>query len=206
MSAMNNITVVDNGNAALIEGGVLSGDVIPYLSSYGKETLSTGCDCVGYIPVLLGGGQGWLQGRYGLAADQLLSARLVLANGTAINVSEESNPDLFWALRGAGHNFGVVTQAKVKLYDVKPEDDKWTVSSFVFTHDKLEAIYTLANEWIDSPNPPETFSHYDIFAINPGIDPINVSSIIFGYSILTLSAHNHHLGVLSRLLNPKAVY
>lgn len=117
MCGMNNVTITDDGNAALIEGGALTGDIIPYLWFHGKQTTTTGCDCVGYMAPILGGGHGWLQGRYGLEADQLISTRLVLANGTVTTVSEESNPDLFWAIRGAGHNFGFVTQAKMRIYD-----------------------------------------------------------------------------------------
>ena len=69
------------------------------------------CECVGYTAVLLGGGHGILQGRYGLIADQLVSARMVLANGSAVTVSADSHPELFWAIRGAGHNFGIVVES-----------------------------------------------------------------------------------------------
>ena len=175
MSGMNDVTIVDNGKAALIEGGVLNGDLISYLWSQGKQTMTTGCDCVGYIAPILGGGHGWLQGRYGLATDQLISARMVLANGTAITVSEESNPDLFWAIRGAGHNFGVVTQAKIKIYDREPEQDQWAASGFVFTHDKMEKAFALANKWLEDPKPPVELTHYGVFALNPEVDPVNVS-------------------------------
>lgn len=58
---------------------------------------------------ILGGGHGWLQGRYGLASDNLVSANMVLADGTTTTVSSENNSDLFWAARGAGHNIGIVT-------------------------------------------------------------------------------------------------
>jgi FAD/FMN-containing dehydrogenase len=64
---------------------------------------------------MLGGGHGLLQGHYDLLADNLISARMVLANGTAVTVSSESNPDLFWAIRGAGHNFGIVTEFEYNI-------------------------------------------------------------------------------------------
>ncbi|CAO2658349.1 Nn.00g060720.m01.CDS01 [Neocucurbitaria sp. VM-36] len=181
MHGMNNITIVDDGVAAIIEGGVLNGDLISYLWSQGKQTMTTGCDCVGSIAPILGGGHGWLQGRYGLAADQLISARMVLANGTAITVSEESNPDLFWAIRGAGHNFGIVTQVKMKIYDRTTEQDHWAASGFVFTHDKMEAIFTLANEWLERPEKPVEMAHYGLFAINPNIDRADPIVVMWVY-------------------------
>ena len=60
--------------------------------------------------VALGGGHGTLQGHYGLLADQIVAARIVLGNGKAVTASKKKNSDLFWALRGAGHNFGIVTE------------------------------------------------------------------------------------------------
>lgn len=197
---MNNITIVDDGGAALIEGGVSTGDIIPYLWSLGKQTMTTGCDCVGYIAPILGGGHGWLQGRYGLAADQLISARLVLANGSAITVSEESNPELFWAIRGAGHNFGVVTQAKIKIYDREQEQDQWAASGFVFTHDKMEAVFGLANEWLESPERPVSLLQYGLIAHNPEVDPVNVSYPVSASQgkELTAIAYCRYVDILSR--------
>ena len=55
----------------------------------------------------LGGGYGFLSGQHGLTIDNVLRARMVLADGSIVNASEAENPDLFWAIRGAGHNFGV---------------------------------------------------------------------------------------------------
>lgn len=75
------------------------------------------CDCVGFLGAGLGGGHGRLQGLHGLIADNLISAHLVNADGEMITVSSTSYPDLFWALRGAGHNFGIVTEAVFKVYD-----------------------------------------------------------------------------------------
>ncbi|KAJ4983970.1 FAD-dependent oxygenase [Stagonosporopsis vannaccii] len=170
LGQMNNITIVDKGEAAIIGGGVLNGDLITYLWAHGKQTMTTGCDCVGYLAPILGGGHGWLKGRYGTASDQLLSARLVLANGTAITVSETDNPDLFWALRGAGHNFGIVTEAKVKIYDVESNQKLWAASGFVFTQDKLESVFSLANQVLESPERPAEMIHYLVAAFNPEVD------------------------------------
>jgi len=84
---------------------------------------TTGCtvSTVGVAGYALGGGTGWLARRHGLALDNLIGAEVVTANGEAVRADEEENPDLFWALRGAGANFGVVTSLEFRLHEVGPE-------------------------------------------------------------------------------------
>jgi FAD/FMN-containing dehydrogenase len=72
----------------------------------------------GIAGLTLGGGLGWLMGRYGLAIDNLLSAEVVLASGEIASVSGDDNPDLFWAIRGGGGNFGAVTSFEFQAYPV----------------------------------------------------------------------------------------
>ena len=63
---------------------------------------------------------GWLTGCYGLALDNLISARVALANGEILSVSNDENTDLFWAIRGGGGNFGIVTEFKFRVYKQGP--------------------------------------------------------------------------------------
>lgn len=128
----------------------------------------------------MGGGHGWLQGRYGLVADNLLSARMVLANGTAITVSDTERSDLFWAIRGAGHNFGIYTEIKVKIYDREPAQDEWAADGFIFTEDKLESVFTIVNGWLESPKRPVELTHYGVYAFIPDIDVNKVSPFVRG--------------------------
>src|SRR5699024_4586590 len=95
------------------------------------------CECVSAIGPLLGGGHSMIQWRYGFAADNLVSARVVLADGRAVDVAADKNSDLFWGLRGAGHNFGVVTSFVVKAYNA---GEPWTLITLTFTQDKLESF------------------------------------------------------------------
>jgi FAD/FMN-containing dehydrogenase len=84
-----------------------------------------------------------LQGQHGYALDNLVSARVVLASGRLVEASRTKNPDLFWALKGAGHNFGILTNLEVKVYDVQ---SNWTVYSLVFASDQLEELFHLINK------------------------------------------------------------
>jgi FAD/FMN-containing dehydrogenase len=186
LRGMNDIFIVDDGDTALIQGGILNGDVTDFLWAHDKQTMTTACACVGYISPILGGGHGWNQGRYGLASDQLVSARMVLANGTAITVNE-SSPNLFWAIRGAGHNFGIFTQAEIKIYDKKPNADQWAVSGYFYTHDKMEDVVSVANTWITSANRSVSLEHYVVFSFDPVVDPVNVGFYRLLYSYLAIA-------------------
>jgi FAD/FMN-containing dehydrogenase len=125
---------------------------------------------------MLGGGHGLLQGRYGLLADNLVEARLVLANSTAVTVSSDSHPDLYWALKGAGHNFGIVTELKYKIYDI-PKDDTWVFASFFFPRDKIEEIYAALNDIRSGEDglTPVELVEFSIYLRVPDMDPNNVS-------------------------------
>lgn len=91
----------------------------------------------------LGGGHGWLQGHHGLIADQLTSMNVVLANGDLKTIDAKS--DLWWAMQGAGHNFGIVTSVTTKIYDI--EHPNWAIETIIFSGDKVEAIYEAANKY-----------------------------------------------------------
>lgn len=114
---------------------------------------------------MLGGGHGWLQGEYGLLADNIISVQLVLANGSLVSVSATQRPDLFWALRGAGHNFGIVTSVEYRIFDVTPENKQWVYEEYVFTHEKLEPLFEIANGLLRTENQtqPAQLTHYGHF-------------------------------------------
>jgi FAD/FMN-containing dehydrogenase len=127
---------------------------------------------VSVIGPLLGGGHSMLQGLHGFASDNLVSARLVLADGSAITVSEKENPDLFWAVRGAGHNFGIITSFEVNVYDSK---ENWTMIVFTFTQDKLEGFFNTWNKLEIEREDPGLLVLNGVFARNPSIDSNHVS-------------------------------
>ncbi|KAI0525614.1 hypothetical protein F5B22DRAFT_590734 [Xylaria bambusicola] len=147
---LNQVTLNANGETATIGGGATVKQIIDGLAAGGKRAVTGICECVGITAPIMGGGHGWLQGQYGLAADQVVSARLVLTNGDIVTVSNESNKDLFWAIRGAGHNFGLVTEWEYRVHNTK--ENQWSYEIFIYSQDKLESLYELANSMIkDQP-------------------------------------------------------
>ncbi|KAI9707020.1 MAG: hypothetical protein M1820_004608 [Bogoriella megaspora] len=170
LRGMYGFEVTGNGSQAVIQAGMKSGEVIQALVDNKKQAVTGGCDCTGFTSPGLGGGHGWLQGRYGLITDNILSVRIVLGNGTALTVSESQHSDLFWGLRGAGHNFGIVTSVNYRIFDSVPGQDGFATSIFTFTQDKLEDVFSIANSWIKAKDRPVELTHYGIIALNPAID------------------------------------
>lgn len=113
-----------------------------------------------------------LQNRHGFAADNLVSARVALADGSVVRVAEDENADLFWAMRGAGHNFGIVTSYELKLYDASA---KWTMTVFSFTQDKLEGFFSTWNQLEKDIADPGLLLLNGVMARNPAIDKDFVS-------------------------------
>ncbi|KAL9123291.1 MAG: hypothetical protein Q9187_000163 [Circinaria calcarea] len=117
----------------------------------------------------LGGGLGRYEGFYGLIADNLISLNVVLANGSAITVSDRSYPDLWWAMRGAGHNFGIVTSFDIKIY--KRTVDSWFYAVYIYTQDKLEALTEAVNKQMNNGTQPKELMNYGVYTLVPQIDP-----------------------------------
>jgi len=118
LSAMKAITVEPARRTARAEGGVLWRDLDAATQAHGLATTGGTVSNTGIGGLTLGGGLGWLGGKHGLSIDNLLSAEVVTADGQLRRASAEENPDLFWAVRGGGGNFGVVTAFEYQLHPV----------------------------------------------------------------------------------------
>ncbi|WP_231644636.1 FAD-dependent oxidoreductase [Mycolicibacterium baixiangningiae] len=111
-------TVVVDGDVATVGGGATSDDVLGAAREHGMAAALGTVGSVGAVGLILGGGYGSLIGVTGLGVDNLLSAEVVLADGSIVVADPEHEPDLFWALRGGGGNFGVVTSIRIRLYPI----------------------------------------------------------------------------------------
>jgi len=117
-SGMKRVEVDASKRTARAEAGAIVRELDEATQRFGLATTSGGCPSVGIAGLTLGGGEGRLMDKYGTACDNLLSAEVVTVDGRQVEASQKSYPDLFWAIRGGGGNFCVVTALKYQLHPV----------------------------------------------------------------------------------------
>lgn len=120
MGKLNGVRVDVKNRTAAAQPGVTLGDYDRATNSLDLVTPMGVVSRTGVAGLTLGGGLGWLMGKYGLACDNLMSAEVVTAEGKTVLASETENPDLLWALRGGGGNFGIVTELRYRLHPLEP--------------------------------------------------------------------------------------
>lgn len=116
MRRMNDVSVDSKAGTATVGGGAVMSDLDRATEPYGLATTGGRVSTTGVGGYTLGGGDGWLARKMGLACDNLLSAQLVTADGSIVHASNDENPELFWALHGGGGNFGVATTFTFRLH------------------------------------------------------------------------------------------
>jgi FAD/FMN-containing dehydrogenase len=163
MSGMQALEIDTQGRTAWAGAGITAGK---YTETTGAHGLTTGFGDTGTVGIgglTLGGGVGYLVRKHGLTIDSLLAAEIVTADGKLLMIDEENHPDLFWAIRGGGGNFGVVTRFKFRLHPVSEivggmillPATAVTISGFIrATREAPEELSTIANVM---PAPPMPF-------------------------------------------------
>ncbi|USP82809.1 hypothetical protein yc1106_10083 [Curvularia clavata] len=154
LSKMRKVIVDPQAKTVTAQGGALWEDVDVEAAKHGLAVVGGTVNHTGIAGLTLGGGYGYLTGKHGLVIDNLLSVDIVLASGEQFTASKTSNEDLFWAVRGAGANFGVVTSFTYQAYDQRPHVFAGTM---VFLPDKIPEIVEFSNKFHTSNDGNQAF-------------------------------------------------
>ncbi|KAL2856820.1 hypothetical protein BJX68DRAFT_253192 [Aspergillus pseudodeflectus] len=149
LRSMRAVSVDPDARTITAAGGCLWRDVDQAAARHGLATVGGTVNDTGVGGLALGGGYGWLAGRHGLIIDNLLSVEMVLADGRLVTVSEESLPDLFWAVRGAGQEFGVAVEFTLRAHEQR--NAVWA-GEIVLAFDKVDLIFNFANDLVETTN------------------------------------------------------
>ncbi|KIM46256.1 hypothetical protein M413DRAFT_441337 [Hebeloma cylindrosporum] len=164
---MNKVKVDPSKKLAYVGGGALWEAVDKEAIRHGLATVAGTVNHTGVGGLVLGGGYGWLSASHGLVIDNLVQATVVTANGSILSASDSANTDLFFAIRGGGGNFGVVTEFVFQLHPQRP-----TVYSgiILFPASALEKLIKVTNEWWITASEKE--SMLQITTFDPDGNPI----------------------------------
>lgn len=159
LSRMHGVRVDPSAQTARAEGGTTWGDFNTATNAFGLATTGGVISTTGIAGLTLGGGIGYLSRGHGLSLDNLVSADIVTADGKMLIASERENADIFWAIRGGGGNFGVVTSFKYKL---QPVDNVYWGPMF-YEPEETEAIFKFYREYIkDAPREMGAFPAFQV--------------------------------------------
>lgn len=161
LSDMKGIRVDPTAPTARVEPGCLWGDIDHATHAFGLATVSGIISTTGVGGLTLGGGHGYLTRKYGLTIDNLLAADVVLADGSLVQASEHEHPDLFWAIRGGGGNFGIITSFEFRLHPI----DNVVAGPMFWPLEKSEAILSWYRDFL--PNAPEYLYGFFLFGEVP---------------------------------------
>lgn len=165
LSSMKAIRVDTEANSVTVEGGVTCAEMDAATQQHGLATPTPTVSSVGVIGAALGGGTGYLSRRYGLMIDNVLAATVVAADGQVRRAAFDENPDLFWALRGGGGNFGVVTSLELGLHQIGPEV---LSGQIIYPFDRASEMLRFYRDFM--ADAPEDFQCYAFCFRVPPID------------------------------------
>jgi FAD/FMN-containing dehydrogenase len=174
LSAMKAISVDPASRTARAEGGVLWRDFDAATQAHGLATTGGTVSNTGIGGLTLGGGLGWLVGKHGLTIDNLISAEVVTADGRLCKASLVEHPDLFWALRGGGGNFGVVTAFEYELHPV----GQVLGGMVLYPLDQAAAVLRFYRDFC--PTLPDEAEAYAALLTSP--EGVPVAALLLGYN------------------------
>ena len=174
LSLMKGVRVDPDARTARVQAGVLLGELDRETQAFGLAVPAGIVTHTGVAGLTLGGGIGWLMRKFGLTIDQLQSVDLVTAGGDFVKASNDENADLFWGVRGAGANFGVVTSFEFRLHPVGPG-----VLGGVVIHPLAKAKAALSFYYEYSHSAPDELCADAFFLTSPDGDPVFAISVCY---------------------------
>ena len=165
LSALRYTQVDPQAKIARVGGGATLGDLDHATHAFGLATPSGTFSTTGVGGLTLGGGIGYLTRRYGLSIDNLIGADVVLADGSFVRADEKNEPDLFWALRGGGGNFGAVTEFRFHLHPVSQVFG----GPMLFALEDTEKVVQLYREWLPQAD-DDLYAFFAVLTVPPA-DP-----------------------------------
>ena len=196
LSTMKNVRVDAANRRAFVEPGATLADFDEAAQKHGLATPVGINSTTGISGLTLGGGFGWLTRKYGMTVDNLVSADVIIADGKKIRASENENADLFWAIRGGGGNFGVVTQFEFKLHRVGPEI---LAGLIVFPSKQAKQVLRQYREFVESA--PEELSVWVVLRQAPPLPFL--AKEVHGKSVVVLAiCHVGDIAEGEKLIKP----
>jgi FAD/FMN-containing dehydrogenase len=162
LSLMNGVQVNPSAQTAVAQGGAKWGAFDSEAERYQLATTGGVISSTGVCGLALGGGIGWLMGKHGLSCDNVISADLVSADGSQMSVSASQNEDLFWAIRGGGGNFGIVTALEFRLHSLK------SVHGGMLLYPRSSAVDLLRRYRDVTANAPDELTAYAAVLVGHG--------------------------------------
>ena len=161
-SRMRGLEIAPDARTARAEAGVLWEEVVLAAGEHGLAGLAGSSPDVGVVGYTLGGGVGWLARRYGLAANSVVAVELVTADGRIVRTDRDTEPDLFWAVRGGGGSFGIVTAIEFALYPVA----EVYAGILFFPFERAAEVLNAWSEWVED-TPEEITSAGRLMQVPP---------------------------------------
>lgn len=166
LSLLTSVRIDADSKQARVGAGVTWGAFDHRAQSVGLAAPGGTVSSVGVAGFTLGGGEGWLARKHGLALDSLVSADMVTADGEIVRASADENPDLFWAIRGGGGNFGVVTTFEFALHEVGPQI---VAGQMIYAFEHAEELLRFYRDYFSDA--PDEVTCYIFFLRIPPVPP-----------------------------------
>lgn len=197
LSRMNDVEVDPEARRAMVGGGALLHDLDAATQIHGMAVPSGEIGHTGIGGITLGGGMGWLTRQHGLTIDNLLSARVVLADGRIVRATADENPDLLWAIRGGGGNFGIATSFEFALHEVGPQIE---FAMLFYGMDQASNALRAAREVIPDLPPDVSFQVVALHAPPaPFVPQEHHFRLGFALVAVGFGSEESHRGVVERL-------